>query len=34
MVDDCPQIPLVLGVGHRNEGTEIESHLLPKQKIL
>ena len=30
-VDDCRRIPLVLGAVHRNEGTEIEFHLLPQQ---
>lgn len=30
-VDDCQRIPLVLGAVHRNEGTEIEFHLLPLQ---
>ena len=30
-VDDCQRIPLVLGAVRRNEGTEIEFHLLPKQ---
>ncbi|MCS5630654.1 MAG: hypothetical protein NZ744_07470, partial [Pirellulaceae bacterium] len=30
-VDDCQRIPQVLGAVHRNEGTEIEFHLLPQQ---
>ena len=30
-VDDCQRIPRVLGAVHRNEGTEIEFHLLPQQ---